>query len=181
MGAMDVPAGLRPFSAFNGALTLYAPSPADAQAEAHANEEGQVYFGKGAITLEEGAPRGGGRRRAIVLFAARAPGVPRPRAARARRMLHLLPSQRLPITITDPQATSSSTSAPTSARSRASPRPPSARAALSTRSSRCRCWSRRSRSTAACSPSGRTAAASPSRASCRSRRVRACGWGEGVV
>lgn len=46
---------LKPFKALGG-LVLYAPSPADAQAEAHSNEEGQVYFGRGAITLQEGRP-----------------------------------------------------------------------------------------------------------------------------
>jgi hypothetical protein len=37
-----------------GGLTLHAVSPADAQAEAHANRDGQVYFGKGKINLREG-------------------------------------------------------------------------------------------------------------------------------
>lgn len=35
-------------------LDLYAISPADAAAEAFANLDNQVYFGKGAITLREG-------------------------------------------------------------------------------------------------------------------------------
>lgn len=48
--------GLKPFKVLGG-LVLYAPSPADASAEAHSNEEGQVYFGRGAISLREGAPR----------------------------------------------------------------------------------------------------------------------------
>ena len=37
-----------------GGLRLYAVSPADAQAEAFANQDGQVYFGKGKVTLKEG-------------------------------------------------------------------------------------------------------------------------------
>ncbi|KAI8467702.1 MAG: S-adenosyl-L-methionine-dependent methyltransferase [Monoraphidium minutum] len=45
--------GLKPFTALGG-LVLYAPSPADAQAEAHSNEEGQVYFGRGGVSLHEG-------------------------------------------------------------------------------------------------------------------------------
>jgi hypothetical protein len=35
-------------------LNLYAVSTADAIAEAFANRDNQVYFGKGAITLKEG-------------------------------------------------------------------------------------------------------------------------------
>lgn len=37
-----------------GGLELYAVSTADAKAEAFAHQEGQVYFGKGQITLREG-------------------------------------------------------------------------------------------------------------------------------
>lgn len=37
-----------------GGLELYAVSPADAQAEAFAHQDGQVYFGKGQIALREG-------------------------------------------------------------------------------------------------------------------------------
>ena len=46
---------LRKFYApgLNG-LDLYAISPADAAAEAFANQDNQVYFDKGAITLREG-------------------------------------------------------------------------------------------------------------------------------
>lgn len=38
-------------------LDLFAVSPADATAEAFANQDNQVYFDKGAITLREGAGR----------------------------------------------------------------------------------------------------------------------------
>lgn len=38
-------------------LELYAISPADAAAEAFANRDNQVYFGKGAITLRAGMRR----------------------------------------------------------------------------------------------------------------------------
>lgn len=60
-------AGLQPFKALGG-LTLYAPSAGDAQAEAHANEEGQVYFGRGSVALQEGASAIGaaGTHRAVV-------------------------------------------------------------------------------------------------------------------
>lgn len=37
-------------------LDLYAISPADAAAEAFANLDNQVYFGKDAIALKEGMP-----------------------------------------------------------------------------------------------------------------------------
>jgi hypothetical protein len=56
-GVVDVDiriGGLKPFKALGG-LVLYAPSPADAQAEAHSNEAGQVYFGRGAVALQQGA------------------------------------------------------------------------------------------------------------------------------
>jgi hypothetical protein len=61
----DVLARLKPFTAFGG-ITLYSPSVADAVSEARANEESQVYFGRGAVSLHEGAQRaavtGGGLR-----------------------------------------------------------------------------------------------------------------------
>jgi hypothetical protein len=45
--------GLQRFAAGVG-LQLYAVSPADAAAEAFANQDNQVYFGQGDITLSEG-------------------------------------------------------------------------------------------------------------------------------
>jgi hypothetical protein len=46
--------GLGPFQAAGG-LTLYAPSPADAQAETMAHEKCQVFIGHGGVALREGA------------------------------------------------------------------------------------------------------------------------------
>ncbi|GBF94760.1 hypothetical protein Rsub_07643 [Raphidocelis subcapitata] len=46
-------AGLAPFKAAGG-LTLYAPSPADAQAETLAHEQHQVFIGRGGVALREG-------------------------------------------------------------------------------------------------------------------------------
>jgi hypothetical protein len=54
MAPSDPLTKLKPFRALGG-LTLYAPSPTDAQAEAASNEEAQVYFGRGAVALHEGA------------------------------------------------------------------------------------------------------------------------------
>jgi hypothetical protein len=48
-----------------GGLRLYAVSPADAQAEAFANQDGQVYFGKGKVTLKEGKQLSSSAKRAM--------------------------------------------------------------------------------------------------------------------
>jgi hypothetical protein len=71
---------LKPFTAFGG-ITLYAPSIADAVAEARANEESQVYFGRGAVTLREGASgraRRGAARSVRCCCGCGAPAVPSP-------------------------------------------------------------------------------------------------------
>lgn len=46
---------LQRFKAEGLDVELFAVSPADAAAEAFANSSNQVYFGKGQITLREGA------------------------------------------------------------------------------------------------------------------------------
>ncbi len=47
---------LKPFPAEGGALQLYAVSQTDATAEAHSNENNQVYFGRGHVQLQPGEP-----------------------------------------------------------------------------------------------------------------------------
>lgn len=51
----DVRRKLKRFTAEGLDVQLFAVSAADAAAEAFANQDNQVYFGKGQITLREGA------------------------------------------------------------------------------------------------------------------------------
>jgi pyruvate dehydrogenase E2 component (dihydrolipoamide acetyltransferase) len=78
------PAALKTFRADDG-LVLYAPSPADALAEAASNKDSQVYFGesrRGGVLWVAAAARGGGARAGA---GGRAPGAGARSLARCAR------------------------------------------------------------------------------------------------